>query len=500
MSKGNIIKISNGIFNELSKNDYTIFAETIKTNAAGKIVENSKDGIVFGEPIIPSKQIDAKIIVHFRPKAGWKGEGYGFDWLRLADISPTMVGDVKYETIIGKYYSKTPHNPANIYKDINSAGPDFSVNNGENVLNSGPFLSLKSEYDKHKVPWRNKKDSSGLEIKDANNNPVKEEYFVPWLSLFPKMIGTPEHPTTYTNTQAVLSLIIDIEEDADSLEFDDNPNFVITPKQVIAKGKGIKRLNDAVTIECKKEFADNQVITIRSIKTAADGTKKSAVAGRVKVWANVLRKKKKIVLIAVKTSISNAYIATTGQENLFRKFLNQALVNPEVATDMLDVSSLPDFDAKYIKGGQVVSYYADDYSTSPVTVNSHEPNNFQAMEVFLSSLLPAKYNGYFKAFYLNDGGGYVDTTNTVQGLNGYSSGDNVVLFPTKNDETAAHEFLHSLDLPHTFVNEEADPKAKFTFKIQKTDNVMDYSHQINVQRTNLWHWQWKVAHAAAENE
>lgn len=51
MSKGNIIKISNGIFNEVSKNDYTIFAETIKTNAAGKIVENSKEGIVFGEPV-----------------------------------------------------------------------------------------------------------------------------------------------------------------------------------------------------------------------------------------------------------------------------------------------------------------------------------------------------------------------------------------------------------------------------------------------------------------
>ena len=69
---------------------------------------------------------------------------------------------------------------------------------------------------------------------------------------------------------------------------------------------------------------------------------------------------------------------------------------------MLDVSSLPDFDTKYINGGQVVSYYADDYSTTPVTINSHKSNNFQSMEVFLSSLLPAKYNGYFKAFYLND--------------------------------------------------------------------------------------------------
>lgn len=185
---------------------------------------------------------------------------------------------------------------------------------------------------------------------------------------------------------------------------------------------------------------------------------------------------------------------------IFQHEICQSDILPEVATDMLDVSSLPDFDSKYINSGQIASYYADDYSTSQVTRNSHRPGNFQSMEVFLSSLLPPRYNGYFKAFYLNDGGGYVDITNIVQGLNGYSSGDNVVLFPTKNDETAAHEFLHSLDLPHTFVNVEAAPNAKFTFEIQKTDNVMDYSHQVNIQRTNLWHWQWKVAHAAAENE
>ncbi|MET4140962.1 hypothetical protein [Pedobacter sp. UYP1] len=100
----------------------------------------------------------------------------------------------------------------------------------------------------------------------------------------------------------------------------------------------------------------------------------------------------------------------------------------------------------------------------------------------------------------NHSGGYVDTSNTVQGLNGYSSGVIVVLFPAKNDETAAHEFLHSMKLPHTFVNTEAAADEKFTFKIQKTDNVMDYSHQVNIQRTSLFKWQWIVAHGAAENE
>eukprot|EP01132_Coremiostelium_polycephalum_P012990 gene12990-15866_t len=500
MDKGNIIKISNGVFTEISKNDYTVYAEHVGTNAAKKSIENSQNGVVSGKPAVAVKQINAKVIVHFRPKSGWRGEEYGFDWLRLADVSPAMPGDVKYETIIGKYYKTGAHTPANIYKDTNSAGPVFSVNDGKSVLNAGPFQALKAEYDKHTIPWRIKKDAAGTELKDSAGNPRKEEYFVPWLSLYPKNAGHPAAATTYANTKAVLSLIVDIEEDADSIEFDDNPNFTISPKQVAVSGKGIHNLNDAVTIECNKEFATHQVITIRTIKTGADGKKVTAVAGRLRVWANSVRKKKKIVLVAVKTSISNTYIATTGQEDLFKKFLNQALINPVVETTSLDVSAVANFNTKYVHSGQIGAYYSDDYTHSPVVANTHRPAGFQSMENYLSTLLPARFNNYFKAFYLNDGGGYVDVSNTVRGLNGYSSGNKVVLFPTKNDETAAHEFLHSLNLPHTFTNVEAWAKAKYTFEIQKTDNVMDYSHQIGMQRASLWQWQWKIAHTSAEHE
>jgi hypothetical protein len=90
-------------------------------------------------------------------------------------------------------------------------------------------------------------------------------------------------------------------------------------------------------------------------------------------------------------------------------------------------------------------------------------------------------------------------------------GKKVMLFPGKNDQTAAHEFLHSFKLPHSFTNKEsADEDVKnartpagkaaarattalFTFEYAKTENLMDYSHHINKTRSSLWRWQWKKA-------
>ncbi|MBB5624024.1 hypothetical protein HDE69_005121 [Pedobacter cryoconitis] len=50
MGNGNITKIANGHMQETAKQEYTSFAKTIQSNAAQKVTENSKDGIVYGEP------------------------------------------------------------------------------------------------------------------------------------------------------------------------------------------------------------------------------------------------------------------------------------------------------------------------------------------------------------------------------------------------------------------------------------------------------------------
>ena len=56
-----------------------------------------------------------------------------------------------------------------------------------------------------------------------------------------------------------------------------------------------------------------------------------------------------------------------------------------------------------------------------------------------------------------------------------------------------------LELPHTFDGYSSN--TKFTYEHETTDNIMDYSHNIVLQRTpdlvyfqrkSLYHWQWQI--------
>ena len=103
-----------------------------------------------------------------------------------------------------------------------------------------------------------------------------------------------------------------------------------------------------------------------------------------------------------------------------------------------------------------------------------------------------QYDNLYKAIYLGEEGGYMSSTG-FEGLNGYNLGKFIVLFSGRNDQTAAHEFLHSFKLPHSFTNKEASGNADCTYTALKTENLMDYSHFVNEERYSLWKWQWKKA-------
>ena len=104
-----------------------------------------------------------------------------------------------------------------------------------------------------------------------------------------------------------------------------------------------------------------------------------------------------------------------------------------------------------------------------------------------------KYNNLYIAFYFEENGGNIDFTNNYSGLNGYASGKKIVLFSSKNNQTAAHEFLHAFHLPHTHINKEADSDAEYTYKYAETDNLAGYAHHSGVERRSLWKWQWEKA-------
>ena len=79
--------------------------------------------------------------------------------------------------------------------------------------------------------------------------------------------------------------------------------------------------------------------------------------------------------------------------------------------------------------------------------------------------------------------------------------DYAVLFSGLDEETLAHEILHSFGLPHTFTNNVL-PLVPCTFKAQETHNMMDYSHwkyeldlvteRNSKDRFYTWYWQWRI--------
>lgn len=480
MSHTRIIK---GKLTEMVKGEYNMFAkDNITFNSAKQVTDTGlAKGVSYGSPKLPpAPEITAKCMVHFRAKKGWQGEEYGFDWMRLGETS--NFGDTKYEDIVAKQYTD------NTYKTL-----EKDINKYEGSFKKSPtlFSNLRKMYGVYDIPWRKKSDGT------------LENYFCSWLSLYPSKIKDLKTgklvASGFNNTKAVLSLIVDVEEEPDSLKFKENKYFTITPLEITPKTKGKHNLADFVTIECIEEFATDQVIEVYATKKDRDGKDQTELAGKLKVWANngAKRKKAKVLLIELKTK-KTVVGSSLGQKQLFENYLRQALIETEVETRTIDLSSDVNFQTggRYVKGGQVAAYY--DPPTSA-------PTGFIPLENYINSKLKAelkknkepetRYNNHYKAIYLGENGGYVDVSGILNRLNGYSSGKFVVLFPSKNNQTAAHEFLHSFKLPHSFTNSEADANAEFTYEYAKTENLMDYSHRISKTRFNLWKWQWAKVNA-----
>jgi hypothetical protein len=440
----------------------------------------------------------------------------------LINGGTSFFGDTKYEDIVAKQYKEAAF--TNLVTDINKY-------DGFYKKDPALYKKLKNEYNKHIIPWKDQKDATGAVLKDAKGVVIKEEYFCPWISLFPKEIekttsqGAGKPPlkqkvaSGYKNTIATLSLILEVEEEADTLKFVDNKYFKITPPEIAITGKtkGKHAFIDSVTIECLSEFSSNQSIVINAIKKGVAPAKDDVkVAGKLKVWANHKpnRKKGKLLLVEVVTPFisSGNPGSAAGQKDLFEKYLRQALIETTVDTEILNLSTDIELQTggKYVVGGQVAAYYKSATNT-PAGFVKLQDYLYAKLKAQLKAANPAdenKYANHFVAYYLGENGGYVDAAGLVQGLNGYSSGKNVMLFPSKNDQTAAHEFLHSFNLPHSFTNKEAadeavknatTPTAKaaarattalFTFEYAKTENLLDYSHHIPETRSSLWYWQW----------
>ncbi|MDC8101366.1 hypothetical protein [Chryseobacterium rhizosphaerae] len=463
MSRTRIVR---GTYNKISHEDHNMYSqENIISRAFKWFTEKGdKKGVSHNVPQYPPLEQLIQLVVQFRPNKNWKGE-FGFDWIRMADTK--LFNDISFKDIVAYQYFDSTY----AKKVDSSKGSYVNKYDGAFKADETMFNNLKKEYKPFSIPWKTYKDKTGKEI--------PEEYYIPWLSL-------------KKDKEAKITFFAEIKDEADYLEFTKSDYFTYTPDKIEIKGKKKISLDDfEITIKCIKEFTTDQAIELKAFKTK-DGTTVEAIVGKINVWANDVtkHKKKDVVFVEIRTPeilIGNGKNKPNinTEKNRINQYLEQGYIQLSDTSIIveLDLASEKDF---------------NDFITSS-QIDSDKFSGGKSLDGYLKNKLekayPGKYSKHFKAFYFEEDG-YHPSGGHVSGYSAPGA-DYVVVFKSKNDQTAAHEFLHAMNLPHTFTNKETTSNALFTYEFTKTDNLLDYSHRLgtgnNNNRCSLFYWQWKQA-------
>lgn len=491
--------------------------ETATINSKGIIEvkgENGTSHTNVAEELAPTSTTEiGECIVEFRPRVRNYGK-FGFDFMRIGDNTGNAVHDETYLGNMGTY-------PQNQY--------------------SNPFAAENSPYSKFKTLITSEFNPINISVAELKKINIKERYAVPWLSLYRVPIGrllmdgTPD-PEADSCIAATLKLLIEVKTEPDKLrlEFDDRyftitggggintkaeitkanvSYFEIPNKSVTVTGvsAGAAHTMD-IEINCVKEFPN--IMSIKAFAVTIDAATNSIIenlAGKLMIKPNnkANRKIQKIVLINVQTILAPTGGIITGQRDLLKNTLRQALIDPRIKDVTLNLRNNNTFNI-YNNGSDVKGFYGYDYSNS--RANSHQPRAWKELHQYLNERLIAQegnqYDNYIKVYYLGSIGGYIKPDGAFSRLNGYSTTGKktTILFQGYDlGATTPHKVLHSMGLDHTFENKNIipigmtksnAPNGKYTFKQGITDNIMDYASG----RKSLMEWQWDIVRGNAQPE
>ncbi|QNK62210.1 hypothetical protein H7F33_16945 [Pedobacter sp. PAMC26386] len=476
-------------------------------SAMGVVSQKGDAGVdlLIGDvPDKPVEETKSKCIAHIRPTRSWKGS-FGFDWFRLGDTR--LDGDVLYDDLIGRYYTKDPaaadtqtNTDSNSWTKFFQKDPQPQAFRADDRLNR-----LKSLYG-----WFNysiKKDSSG--------KPVVLPYYFPRLALFAQKIDGATKKIVESGT-AELVLQVEFEKVAGKevkpirLQFemdgqlmdDKHPLVSVDPAKIETKNIGSK-VN--IKITCKNDFAEDKEVKIWAITLDKDGKEEHELAGMLKMIAPLNKVVKDVVIVVVKTSAGLGN--SKGQNELIRN-LKQGLINVNLVSTsnsreaiIIDVTRKEnnyqsiDFNIQYgVVGSDIIK-------SEGITRGAPL---LDFLDGQLNKTHPGKYTDHFKLYFLKNTCNKKeekDDTGTVTGVSSTLGFYNLntkhgIMFLDHTPSTIGHECLHGLGLNHTFCDD------LFTYKAMQTDNIMDYSHlaldkitkatRTPIGRISSNYWQWKI--------
>ena len=492
----------------LINSDNQIKIEAKETNVAGMqklLLHSDQDAVVNSQGILSVKgergnklnnkadvykkeepKIKVKCVVHFRPKKDWKGEGYGFDWMR-----ESYLGDGQsYRGIVRKQYIKDkPQEYENLETNYNNHEGTFG--NDEDQLSITMFEGLKSEYGIYRVPWKKWKNPQTLK-----KEPM--EYYPSWLCVYP-------------DTPCTLSLRLVLGDPSiDKIYLVPPKGVQVSPSEIaISAFQSVpeaiyKELIDGITVTVTGEGDTLEkkaasLATQKSIIAQVEVKGKRHLVGELKIWPNAPENQKTahVTLVMVHTQTINENLFKQEKEKVetyFKKYLHQALVQVEVKFDSLDLSNDTSFTEQYLTDGFIKAYYEK-------ALTKEEEKN---VAVFLKNKCQEEetfYKEHYVAFYFYQNKGFSmkkeevkegEDKKIIEKVGGplggyYPPSENILILFSDIDEVApTHELCHMIGLDHSFANREYS-NNEYTFICGQTDNIMDYFSL----RFSLWKWQWK---------
>lgn len=397
------------------------------------------------------EEIKAKCLVMFRPHDKYKDNpDFGFDWLRVGDSG--QKGDNWFGNIMGKYYEM---NNVTVFQNANSWNSNFKKD-------MKMYNKLLRSYTNFNISWKDKWTGKG-------KNRKKEPYLYPVPVL-----------TLLKGRSALFNLKIEIEEKPKKLtfEFKDKKGseyFTLNIKEIgdIRKGKYDKF--NYLKITCKKESPNEQILYVK-----ADGE----ICGALKIHPNTATYQKKINVVFVKvwTDVNksiNKGIIKSGSKDFFKQNFNQALVIPHIVEEDLDCTG-------NLLGNEFKNKFCTYELLSDKKTWGYKVTKDSGLKDYLEKKLKdqfgTKYDSYYRMYFIGEEASW----------NGFSYFNSQfgVYFASHNKATVAHETMHAMNLPHTFDGRSAS--AHYTYEAYKTNNLLDYSHHIGIERFCLFLWQWKI--------
>ena len=276
--------------------------------------------------------------------------------------------------------------------------------------------------------------------------------------------------TLKTGETAKLNAIVHIEEKPDKLHYAYNTDiFEVTILKQFTVAKGVNYDENAVSIKCKKSFSSPETIRVIATKN-----KLMQKVGEIKILPNAIVGEKKILIIPVEYRKKAGNIKYKEEITYVNNIFRQSLVNAKIET--------------YKSVFKTGSWFSDWFFTTNdkngnkvIDLSSFRSLHRYLDDDFMSIKENKIYASHYRVYCLPDSLGLNGVAEDVgQGVK------TVIVFQNRDNFTSmVHELLHSIGVFHTFDND-----SKYTFELRKTDNVMDYTHQIGKKRftTNIWQW------------